>query len=148
MNATYTASVVSDFYHAGYTEDGQSFVAEVYYVTMENAAGRRFHHEALFRGTKVLVDEDGESYFPDLREEASAKAERLAARVNVALAAGMGVDLTHWVEADPAYGSDEYVAQNTEAKRLSQERREAWQHNAPVNPQFLGAQKARVGEDY
>lgn len=24
----------------------------------------------------------------------------------------------------------------------------AWQHDAPINPQFLGAQPARAGEDY
>jgi len=24
----------------------------------------------------------------------------------------------------------------------------AWQHNAPINPQFAGAQPARSGEDY
>jgi len=23
-----------------------------------------------------------------------------------------------------------------------------WMHNAPINPQFLGAQRARAGEDY
>jgi hypothetical protein len=24
----------------------------------------------------------------------------------------------------------------------------AWKHNAPFNPQFLGAQRAQVGQDY
>jgi hypothetical protein len=121
MNATFTAYAASDLYHAGYTEDGRSFVAEVYYVVMENDAGRRFRHEASFAGTEVLVDDEGICHFPDLREQASAKAERLAARVNAALSAGQGVDLDRWEEVDPAYGSDEYVSQGTEAKRAFEE---------------------------
>jgi len=123
MNATYTAYADSDLYHAGYTEEGQSFVAEVYYVVMENNAGRRFRHEAFFAGTEVSVDEEGICHFPDLRQEASAKADRLAARVNAALKAGQGVDLNRWEEIDPAYGSDEYISQRTEAKRAFEERR-------------------------
>ena len=31
---------------------------------------------------------------------------------------------------------------------LNQDKADAWNHNAPYNPQFLGAQPARAGEDY
>ena len=29
-----------------------------------------------------------------------------------------------------------------------QQRKTFWQHNAPINPQFVGAQPARAGQDY
>jgi hypothetical protein len=123
MNATYTAYAASDMYNAGYSCDGRPFIAEQYYVIIENAAGRRFRHTAIFNGTQeVVCPESGESYFPDLRQEASAKAERLVARVNAALQSGQFLAPTFWEEIDPAYGSDEYVYQGTEAKRLFAEK--------------------------
>jgi hypothetical protein len=122
MNATFTAYAVSDLYHAGYTEDGESFVAEVYYVVIENNEGLRFRHESSFPSTEALTDDEGDFYFSDLREEASAKAERLADRVNAALQAGKGIDKALWREVDPAYGSDAYIAQGTEAYRAYQDR--------------------------
>jgi hypothetical protein len=123
MNATYTAYAASDMYNAGYSCDGRPFIAEQYYVIIENEAGRRFRHTAIFNGTQeVVCPESGESYFPDLRQEASAKAERLVARVNAALQSGQFLAPTFWEEIDPAYGSDEYVYQGTEAKRLFAEK--------------------------
>jgi hypothetical protein len=120
---TYTATVVSDLFNAGRTEDGTPFIAEIFYVVMENAAGRRFRHDATFSGVEVLVDEyEGGTYFADRREEATAKAERLAARVNAAIKTGRGVDMDLWDEVDPAYGSDEYIGQGTEAKRAYADR--------------------------
>lgn len=120
---TYTATVISDLFDAGRTEDGTPFIAEIFYVVMENAAGRRFRHDATFSGVEVLVDEyEGGTYFADRREEATAKAERLAARVNAAIKTGRGVDLALWEEVDPAYGSDEYIGQGTEAKRAYADR--------------------------
>jgi hypothetical protein len=123
VNKTYTAYVASDLFNAGYSCDGHPFIAEQYYVMIENAAGRRFRHQVIFNGTQeVVCQESGDSYFPDLRQEASAKAERLAARVNAALQSGQFLSPTFWDEIDPAYGSDEYMYQGTEAKRLFAEK--------------------------
>ena len=123
MKATYTAYVASDLFNAGYSCDGHPFIAECFYVLVENEAGRRFRHAVTFQGTERLVcEETGDACFPDLRAEASAKAERLAARVNAALEAGVALDSDRWEEVDPAYGSDEYVGQGTEAKRLFAEK--------------------------
>jgi hypothetical protein len=123
MNATYTAYAASDMYNAGYSCDGHPFIAEQYYVIIENAAGRRFRHTAIFNGTQeVVCPESGDSYFSDLRQEASAKAERLVARVNAVLQSGQFLSPTFWEEIDPVYGSDEYAYQGTEAKRLFAEK--------------------------
>jgi hypothetical protein len=123
MNSTYTAYAASDLYNAGYSCDGHPFIAERFYVVIENEAGRRFRHEASFNGTERLVcEETGDPRFPDLREEASDKAERLALRVNAALAAGVALDGARWYEVDPAYGSDEYQSQGIEAQRAFADR--------------------------
>jgi hypothetical protein len=123
MNATYTAYAASDLYNAGYSCDGHPFIAESFYVVVENVAGRRFRHEAIFNSAERLVcEETGETYFNNLRDEASAKADRLAARVNAALAAGVDLDRGRWYEVDPAYGSDEYQSQGIEAQRAFADR--------------------------
>lgn len=123
MNATYTAYATSDLYNAGFSCDGHPFIAECFYVTIENAAGRRFRHQVTFKGAESLVCEDtGEPYFANLREEASAKAERLAGRVNAALSAGRALDSGLWYEVDPAYGSDEYQSQGIELQRAFADR--------------------------
>jgi len=115
---TYTATTASDLYQAGHTFDGVPFIAEEYYVVVENDAGRRFRHQAIFKGAESMIcDETGEQHFSDLRTEASAKAERLEARINAALLAGIALNSAFWYEVEPAYGSDAYIKQGTEAQR-------------------------------
>lgn len=123
MNTTYTAYVASDLYQAGFSCDGHPFIAEKYYVLIENAAGRRFRHEKSFAGVEVIkCEETGETGFADIRETTKAIVEGLAAKVNVALASGKALTASCWFEVDPAYGSDSYVAQGTELKRLFAEK--------------------------
>jgi hypothetical protein len=119
MNASYTAHVATDLYNAGYSCDGHPFIAEQYYVVIENAAGRRFRHTVTFNSTQqVICEETGEVHFPDFRHEAAVKVSKLVIRVNAALQADQFLSPTFWEEIDPAYGSDEYAYQGTEAKRL------------------------------
>lgn len=123
MNRTYIAYVASDLYNAGNSCDGHPFIAECFYVVVENEAGRRFRHANTFNGTTPLFcDETGEPHFPDLRQESSAKAARLADRVNAALVAGISLDAARWYEVDPAYGSPEYQSQGIEAQRAFSDR--------------------------
>ena len=119
MNTTFTAYAASDLYQAGVSCDGHPFIAERFYVFLTNDYGTRLRHVVGFNGTERLVCEDtGEFCFSDLREEARAKADRLAARVNAAFQAGRAMDSSCWCEVDPAYGSDAYVSQGTEAQRF------------------------------
>ena len=123
MNSTYTAYTSADAYTAGYTCDGYPKIAEYFYVTIENETGRRYRHEASFRSVKsAYCEETGESFFEVMHAEAFAKAERLAERVNAALAAGAALDPTLWREVDPAYGSQEYQSQGIEAQRALADR--------------------------
>jgi hypothetical protein len=123
MNATYEAYVASDLYQAGIACDGHPFIAEKYYVLIENAAGRRFRHEKSFAGAEVVeCEETGETGFADIRETAKAIVEDLAAKVNAALASGKALTASCWFEVDPAYGSDAYIDQGTESKRFFEER--------------------------
>jgi hypothetical protein len=123
MNATYEAYVASDLYQAGIACDGHPFIAEKYYVLIENAAGRRFRHEKSFAGAEVVkCEETGETGFADIRETAKTIVEDLAAKVNAALASGKALTASCWHEVDPAYGSDAYIDQGTESKRFFEER--------------------------
>ena len=123
MNATYKAYAVSDLYQAGIACDGHPFIAEKYYVLIENEDGRRFRHEKSFAGVEVIeCEETGETGFADIRETAKAIVEDLAAKVNVALASGKALTASCWFEVDPAYGSDSYIDQGTELKRLFAEK--------------------------
>ena len=122
MNATYEAYVASDLYEAGRACDGHPFIAEKYYVLIENATGRRFRHEKSFAGAEVVeCEETGEVNFADIRETAKAIVEELAAKVNAALASGKALTSSCWFEVDPAYGSDAYIDQGTESKRFFEE---------------------------
>jgi hypothetical protein len=100
--------VTTDLYNAGFTEDGEEFHAELYYVVAEYTGGERLAHSATFRGTEKVVDEDGMSHFPDLREEAKAKAEALCKRIKDALDEGCGLHMSYWTEIQPVYGSRAY----------------------------------------
>lgn len=123
---TFKAYAVSDLYEAGIASDGHPFIAEKYYVLIENAAGRRFRHEKSFAGVEVLeCEETGEVNFADIRQDVVAIVEELAAKVNVFLALGKTLTASCWFEVDPAYGSDSYIDQGTEAKRLFAEKAEA-----------------------
>ena len=118
MNATYTAYSASDLYQAGYSCDGHPYIAEKYYVLIENEAGRRFRHEKSFAGVEVVeCEETGETNFVDIHEETKTIVANLVAKVNEALASGKSLTSTCWFEVDPVYGSDSYIDQGTEAKR-------------------------------
>lgn len=108
-----TFAIASDLYRAGYTDDGQEFIAEVFYVVAENDHGDRWEHTSRFPGCKVDGDEWGTG-FADIRPEATAKAARLLARIE---AAGGRIDLAHWRAGRPVYGSDAYVAYGADDDR-------------------------------
>lgn len=118
MKATYSAYMASDLYQAGYSCDGHPYIAEKYYVLIENAAGRRFRHNKSFAGVEVIqCEETGETGFQDVRNEVKAIVEDLVAKVNATLTAGKPLTAACWFEVDPAYGSDAYINQGTEAQR-------------------------------
>ena len=114
----FDTSVASDLYQAGYGDDGHPYIAELYYVVIQYQDGRTFRHKSTFAGAVLRVDHEDGEYFEDVRESALAEAERLAERVRSKGA----VDFQYWDEVDPAYGSEAYVSQGTEAKRVQVER--------------------------
>ena len=125
MKSTYFANVSSECYHAGYTDDGEAYIAECYFVSISNEAGRRFCHTVGFNGVVRETCKHNGDYFVSCREEALVKAERLAARVNNALAAGVALDFSFWREIDPVYGSKEYQRQGIEAERAELDKQAA-----------------------
>jgi len=107
---TDTVEVVSNLFCAGYTDDGADFIAESYAVSITDADGNRLTHRHRFPGVSVSFDEYGYKSFDDIRASALEQAERLVARVEVALARGHALNATLWEQDRPVYGSDAYVA--------------------------------------
>jgi len=108
----YQVEVGSKLYQAGFTEDGEAFIAESYFVAVEFSDGQRLQHQVTFPGASYEEDEDGFGYV-DVREEAKAKAERLASAVRKSAC----INKEFWVEVDPSYGSQAYQSQGIEAQR-------------------------------
>lgn len=110
--------VGSDLYCAGRTEDGEEYIAEVFYVCVEFTNGVRMRHNQTFRSVERTQETDDEGYgmvfFKDLRVEAEAKAQRLADRVKAALEEGRVLDAAYWNEMDPVYGSPAYLGKVSE----------------------------------
>ncbi len=107
MKNTMTFEIATDLFIAGRTEDGREFFAECYFVMgTDTKTGDRIRHEVTFNGTKREVDEEGCPHFPDMREEAMAKAERLLTRVQAAPV----INMAFWREERPVYGSRAYQA--------------------------------------
>lgn len=106
--------VASDLYFVGYTEDGERYEAECFYVAAEFANGEVYAHRVTFPGCRVEADDEGINHFVDIRVEAEAKAERLAARVVAAVAAGGYLDSAAWVFQRTVYGSSAYVQEVAE----------------------------------
>ena len=79
--------------------------AERWVVWAEKPCGRRWQHERSF--------------------SAQHDAQRLLDRIEAAHRSGRRLNLDHWSEIDPAYGSDAYVSQRIEGQRAAEERREA-----------------------
>lgn len=114
--------VKSDQVQVGFTEDGSPVVDEVFFVSVTFQNGRRIQHCERFRSLERVASEEGETFFSWASDEAQAKAQRLANRVDAALRAGRDLDLTMWDEARPEYGSDEYVASDAELETIAWER--------------------------
>ncbi|MBM3596428.1 MAG: hypothetical protein FJX31_11880 [Alphaproteobacteria bacterium] len=86
---------------------------EAFYVVAEAANGRRWQHQHSF----ITASMNGDG-------GCAARAEKLRVRIADAYAAGRRLDTQHWVEIDPAYGSDAYVEQDVDAHRWAREREE------------------------
>lgn len=102
--------VACDLYHAGKTEDGRDYEAELYYIVATHPNGDRWMHNAVFHGCVAHVCTDPEDYgmthFEDVRDAARAKAAKLLARIE---ARGGRVALSkHWTPMRPMYGSNAY----------------------------------------
>lgn len=99
-----------DLYDAGTTEDGTPFTAEVYQVFIERLDGHRIALTSKTWWTAPSeVSPDGFNFFGDLREEMKAEAEAVVNRIE-----DKGViNLDHWEEVYPAYGSAYYCEVNS-----------------------------------
>ena len=100
-----TFCVASDAYEAGHTEDGQQYTAELYYIVAEDEDGNRWRHNVDFHGCIVYRDFDGVPLFRDIRAKQN---ERVTTLLNQIIIHAGELDMTHWTNMRPAYGSYAY----------------------------------------
>jgi hypothetical protein len=90
---------------AGKDEFGTDYITDFYQVQIQLESGITHNHGHTFWATEAIVTPDGFNFFPDYSEEKKAAAEHLADRVRRAGA----VDLQHWNEGEPVYGTQAYL---------------------------------------
>lgn len=111
----YFASDLKDY---GYTEDGEKFIGEVFFVEVRNKRGDCWRHRKLVDGVRKEQWEEGVVYM-DARTEARAQCEVLVA----AIQRKGTIDTQHWYQAAAAYGSDAYLEYG-QAAEIERERME------------------------
>ena len=99
-------SVESSLYEAGITEDGERFIAEMYYVVATDRDGSRYIHTHAYKGARVYETDDAIG-FEDVRQQAEAAVNKL---LNKIVRSGGRIDLGVWAVDRPAYGSAAYIA--------------------------------------
>ena len=103
--SSYLALVGSNPEMADMANPRGEIYAERWVIWAERADGRRWQHERSF--------------------SAQHEAQRLLDRIEAAHRGGRRLNRDHWIEIDPCYGSEAYVAQGIEGQRAAAERREA-----------------------
>lgn len=98
--------VTDDLYQAGTdAEDGTPIYGRAFFVMAQNERGERWVHHSVFKDTEVRYMHEG-GYTSVQRR--TAEAEAAATRLLVRIRAAGAIDLRHWFESDPEYGSVAY----------------------------------------
>lgn len=115
-------AVVSDLHQYGRRfDDGQPIIGERYFVQYEDEKGYRWRHNVYFDGLMPTDDDDCEGpRFHSERERAQRHAEHLVERI---LCAGV-INLEHWQEDRPAYGSRAWQESGQDMIEIMNERME------------------------
>jgi len=114
----YFASDLKDY---GYTEDGEKFIGEVYFIEVENKRGDRWRHRTTFDGVRKEQWEEGTAYL-DNRPQARAQCERMV----VAIQRKGKIDTQHWYQSHCRYGSEAYLDYGQAADLAWEREQEAW----------------------
>ncbi len=101
--------VECDLYDAGKTEDYEDYLAECYYIVIERSDGKRYAHFTTFYGVeRKEMYEDGYIAFCDCRKDALKQAKKLQYNIKKK----KEINLDHWNEMAPSYGSEYYCKIN------------------------------------
>ena len=95
----------------GRDEDGCDVYGLAYSVIAINERGERWAHERTFVDRELVRrydEQDGDEYTVYLTHPAKERAEALAKKIAQHLARGGNINLDHWTEIDPMYGSVAY----------------------------------------
>ena len=112
----------SDLKDYGYTEDGEKFIGEVFYVYVTTKRGDRWVHETSYPGVRVHHGPEGQIAFEDTRNNARAWCEYIVGRIR----ARGWIDFARWSRTDPVYGSDAYMEYGADADFQRERQEEGW----------------------
>lgn len=123
-----TFGIVSDLVSLGiHGEDAQEEFAEVFYVGMTTASGRRFNHFCRFLNKELRRFEDPEDGLYEFwvakdDDVIRAGLQRLCDKIEAHVAAGGKLNQIYWEETYAMYGSEAYETQEAEGLHLIWER--------------------------
>lgn len=89
-------TVNSELFNAGLTEDGGTYVGEVFFVEVEFDCGTVWRHRHSFSGVERVMKDNGFYDYISVKEAAIERAEALAQKVRNHVASGGGLDPIHW----------------------------------------------------
>ncbi len=108
-------AVRSDVVRIGTDEDGSVREGLVFYVIARAENGRQWIHGKAFPNYVGAIDPEEGPYQRRISNDIpEGAATALCDRITKAVAEGAKLDLAHWTETDPAYGSDAYQSLDEE----------------------------------
>lgn len=111
--------LASDSISLGIDSDGSTVFGMAYYVVATDARGARWRHfHSFVDHIQGYNAEEGEHYWVNRNAEAVTAAERFFERVQ----ARSLIDMEHWVEFFPVYGSEAYQQDGGEDDLIAWER--------------------------
>ena len=105
----YVESIMHEY---GLTEDGEKYIAPVYFVRAELPNGRRFDHAMTFPATETYLDSEGIVHFANIEETSIKRAENLCKKISDYYGANTKaryLNSSAWYETEPRYGSECFV---------------------------------------
>lgn len=85
-----------------YAEEPGDYIATSYYVTVADQKGNTWHHDWMLQSHKVN------------RSEAIERVQKMVERIKNHLDAGGSLDMDHWGEGTPMYGSEAWQSYERE----------------------------------
>ncbi|WP_349432811.1 hypothetical protein Q9L42_020605 (plasmid) [Methylomarinum sp. Ch1-1] len=120
--SNYSFGIACNLHEYGKTEDGETYIGEMYLLIITDSSGNRFAYHEVFHGcSPTSVDDPGAPsiWFEDVREEARRAAQTT---LNDFKNGGREITPEEWTPVSPEYGSQAYSDHGGEQDLIDFER--------------------------